>query len=433
MGQATGNVEDCWLSLVSFLIISISLQGYPYWPAVVTRDPDEGEYVKMPQSDSPHSQFKSQRKLHVLFLEYNNQRAWLPSSACYNYQGRNQFEEEATKAGERRKKDFQPGKRYQSQYERAVEFSESLLELSNEERLESVFQKYGWVMVTEQGQPADLATTAKSKKRKVGSELEFEATKSTDSEVDTGPGPHNSPPTMHRLNSSDRRSSAETAETRLDPGVDSVETSVLSRTPSVPPASAGKKKRESSLVAAIALNGDSSSDEAASEPEEGPPSNSSKIVAPGTEGTHNMKACNVQSVSGVTKSSEEEFPRMGDLVWGRMSGFPFWPCFVTKSPQGLSKKPGPNGKQSYHVQFFNWNDESGWVNAVLEFDGLDSFKKIAGRIFLCWNSENNFYFTLQPRGNLTSPITRPRARCTASGRRPRGTPRRRSASTPGRD
>ena len=364
---------------------SIPMQGYPYWPAVVTRDPDEGEYVKMPQSDSPHSQFKSQRKLHVLFLEYNNQRAWLPGTACYNYQGRNQFEEEATKAGERRKKDFQPGKRYQSQYERAVEYSESLLELSNEERLESVFQKYGWVMVTEQGLPADLATTAKSKKRKIGSEAEFEATKSTDSEVDTGPGP-NTPPTMHRLNSSDRRSSAETAETRLDPGVDNVETSVLPRPPPASATPASKKKRESSLVAAIALNGDSSSDENASDSEAAAPSNSSKIVAAtastaSTEGAHNNKSCNVQSVSGAVKQGEEEFPRMGDLVWGRMSGFPFWPSFVTRSPQGLCKKPGPNGKQSYHVQFFNWNDESGWVNAVLEFDGLDSFKKIAGKIF----------------------------------------------------
>ena len=62
-----------------------------------------------------------------------------------------------------------------------------------------------------------------------------------------------------------------------------------------------------------------------------------------------------------------------------MSSFPFWPCFVTKSPTGKYRREGPSGKASYHVQFFNWNDESGWVNAVIEFDGLDSFKKIAGK------------------------------------------------------
>merc|ERR1719150_1986659 len=108
-------------SLTEGSLVWAKQRGYPYWPAVIARDPADGEFDKMPQSDSPHSQFKSQRKLHVLFLEYNNQRAWLPSSACYNYQGKNQFEEEAAKAGEKRKKDFQPGKRYQSQYERAVE------------------------------------------------------------------------------------------------------------------------------------------------------------------------------------------------------------------------------------------------------------------------------------------------------------------------
>ena len=37
------------------------------------------------------------------------------------------------------------------------------------------------------------------------------------------------------------------------------------------------------------------------------------------------------------------------------------------------------GKPLYHVQFFNWNDESGWVNATLEFDGLDQFKKLANK------------------------------------------------------
>merc|ERR1719431_2028543 len=78
-------------------------------------------------------------------------------------------------------------------------------------------------------------------------------------------------------------------------------------------------------------------------------------------------------------ADSDEFPKIGDLVWGRMSGFPFWPSFVTKSPTGQFRKEGPSGKASYHVQFFNWNDESGWVNAVIEFDGLDSFKKIAAK------------------------------------------------------
>ena len=49
----------------------------------------------------------------------------------------------------------------------------------------------------------------------------------------------------------------------------------------------------------------------------------------------------------------DEFPKIGDLVWERTSGFPFWPCFVTKSPNGKYRREGPSGKASYHMQFFN--------------------------------------------------------------------------------
>ena len=80
-----------------------------------------------------------------------------------------------------------------------------------------------------------------------------------------------------------------------------------------------------------------------------------------------------------TQQLPANFPSAGDLVWGRMPGFPFWPSFVTKSPTGQFRKEIPSGKTSYHVQFFNWNDESGWVNSVIKFDGLDSFKEIAGK------------------------------------------------------
>ena len=93
---------------VVFLIF-VLLQGYPYWPAVIARDPKDGEFVKLPQlsdSQNTNSQYKSQRKMHVLFLEYNNQRAWLTSGALQRYVGKRKFEEEAAKAGPNRKKDF---------------------------------------------------------------------------------------------------------------------------------------------------------------------------------------------------------------------------------------------------------------------------------------------------------------------------------------
>ena len=74
-------------------------------------------------------------------------------------------------------------------------------------------------------------------------------------------------------------------------------------------------------------------------------------------------------------------PKEGDLAWGRMPSFPYWPCFVTKCPTGEYKRKGHKGKVVYHVQFFDWNSQSGWVTSILQFGGLDQFRKIAGRLF----------------------------------------------------
>ena len=339
--------------------------------------------------------------MHVLFLEYNNQRAWLPSSALKSYTTKSQFETEAAKAGAARKKDFVPGKRYQGQFDRAIEFSETLAKLPDEDRLEAVFHKYGWVMVTEPehiGSVGDIGTPSpgqKSKKRKLTPDSEEDlVNKSTDSETDQAQGAERNGgggPAMQRLASTDRRSSAE-AETRLDPAVDPVdgdhEPSVR---PPPPLPSANKKKRESSLVAAIAMNGDSSSDENLSDEDRGPSKTKRRSAAGKSKQNRKSEsktapsasaappASNIPAISAARVPADDEFPRLGDVIWGRMSGFPFWPSFVTKSPQGPYKKVGANGKATYHVQFFNWNDESGWVNAALEFEGLDAFKKIAAK------------------------------------------------------
>lgn len=384
------NSED----LVEGSLVWAKIKGYSYWPSVVTRDPADGEFVKVPDS-----QFKTQRKCHVLFLEYNNQRAWLPSTSLKEYKGRQEFQAEAAKAGPNRKKDFIPGKRYQAPFEKAVTFSESLVTLTNEERLEVVLLKYGWVMVSEPGSGEERGVQ-KQKKRKTVRDTEVEVNKSTDSETDYQA--NMASPAMTRPSSADRRSSAE-AESRLDPGVDSLEGDTSNTTQRV--GSVSKKKRESSLIAAIALNGDSSSDDSGDD--SGGESKSKKVKkrpqVPPVEKVPPVKAkpkaspiprAKVQTVStpgspmATTTTQQppppktgepDEFPKIGDLVWGRMSGFPFWPCFVTKSPTGQYRREGPSGKASYHVQFFNWNDESGWVNAVIEFDGLDSFKKIAAK------------------------------------------------------
>jgi len=219
--------------------------------------------------------------------------------------------------------------------------------------------------------------------------IEPEVNKSTDSEADKEYDCEVSASKMSRP-VPDRRSSLE-AESRLDPGVDTepgLGLSPVHRLGAHQPQAVKKRARESSLMVSIAMNGDSSSDESDDNSSRG--SDTEQIrkikkvnnsVAGIKEGKKIEKLSNISKPKPVMPGSVsgDEFPRVGDLVWGRMSGFPFWPSFVTRSPQGVFKRDLPSGKKSYHVQFFNWNDESGWVNAVQEFDGLDSFKKIAAK------------------------------------------------------
>ena len=67
---------------------------------------------------------------------------------------------------------------------------------------------------------------------------------------------------------------------------------------------------------------------------------------------------------------------LGSLIWGRMAGFPYWPCFVTKSPGGdLNRVFGK--RKEYHAQFFNWNNESGWVCGAKPWCPIDQYQKKA--------------------------------------------------------
>ena len=326
----------------------------------------------------PDSYAKNQKKIHVLFLEYNNQRAWIPLGCIKTYKGLKDFNDQREAAPKSSKKDFEPGKRYEGQFAQAVEYAEELAQLTDDDRLEKVLMKYGWEMVEEDG--------PKKKKRRTTTKqdsTEMSRSTATDSEADKEVEMDMVTPATPRTptnKSSDRRSSAE-AESRLDPTPDPPSSSVSRSTSS-------KKKRTSSLVASIAMNGDSSSSEGDSDGETKNSKKSRKrteavkVKTPG----RNAPAPKLASPAPVPTAAamkalagEEEFPRVGDLVWGRMAGFPFWPCFVTRSPQGQYCRDAGKGRMSYHVQFFNWNDESGWVNSALEFDGLESFKKIAAK------------------------------------------------------
>ena len=349
------------------------LQGYSFWPCVVSRDPEGGEFVKLPDSLS-----KSQKKIHVLFLEYNNQRAWIQLASIKFYKGLKDFKEQKAAAAKGKKKDWECGKRYEENFQQALDYAEELSLLTDDDRLERVLLKYGWVMVEDQEQDGPRKKKRKTVKQDSG---ELNKSTATDSEADKEMEVEtaSAPPAVRTSVSSDRRSSVE-AESRLDPTPDPPS--------SLPSSNTVKKKRASSLVASIALNSSSSS---SSDGDSDGEDKTKKVLKPQKKvekrksspvkavaaGPRPAVVAAVPTAAAMKSLGEEEFPRVGDLVWGRMAGFPYWPCFVTRSPQGQYCRDAGKGKMSYHAQFFNWNDESGWVNAVIEFDGLDSFKKLA--------------------------------------------------------
>ena len=92
---------------------------------------------------------------------------------------------------------------------------------------------------------------------------------------------------------------------------------------------------------------------------------------------------------------------LGSLVWGRMPGFPYWPCFITKSPSGIWKKT-IGRRQEYHAQFFNWNNESGWISNALPWCSVEEYHKEAK--FACPKGPNT------PNGRNWYPPSRLAAR-----------------------
>lgn len=88
-----------------------------------------------------------------------------------------------------------------------------------------------------------------------------------------------------------------------------------------------------------------------------------------------------ESESSQQADSGDE-PKLGSLAWGRMRGFSYWPCFITKSPGGEYKRDhGPSTKRvEYHAQFFNWNNESAWLSKTMPWTSMDEYKKRAAAI-----------------------------------------------------
>eukprot|EP00096_Caligus_rogercresseyi_P016118 TRINITY_DN8670_c0_g1_i1.p1 TRINITY_DN8670_c0_g1~~TRINITY_DN8670_c0_g1_i1.p1 ORF type:complete len:607 (+),score=138.11 TRINITY_DN8670_c0_g1_i1:180-2000(+) len=232
------------------ILLWAKIRGFSYWPGVVTVDPFQGKTLKST---------KKTQKLHIHFLAYDNLRAWVNKGDILPYEGESAFKELSERCTPgKRKKDFEPGKKFKNIFVRAVAEAESVLNVPLDQRLRTL----GFVYVPAQGTSRQGTTKAKRRKNKAS------------------------------------------------------------------------PKEES-------LN-----------PDEDP-----------------------DFVSDV-EDADASVPKLGSLIWGHMAGFPYWPCFVTRSPIGDYIRESRRGGTSVHVQFFNWNDESGWVTKVLPWCSMAEFRAL---------------------------------------------------------
>ncbi|KAM5340772.1 histone-lysine N-methyltransferase NSD2 isoform 1-T1 [Glossophaga mutica] len=72
---------------------------------------------------------------------------------------------------------------------------------------------------------------------------------------------------------------------------------------------------------------------------------------------------------------------VGDLVWSKVSGYPWWPCMVSADPLLHSYTRLKGQKKSarqYHVQFFGDAPERAWIfeKSLVAFEGEGQFEKL---------------------------------------------------------
>ncbi|XP_072262668.1 histone-lysine N-methyltransferase NSD2 isoform X2 [Pyxicephalus adspersus] len=95
-----------------------------------------------------------------------------------------------------------------------------------------------------------------------------------------------------------------------------------------------------------------------------------------------------KSVSDLDTSVEqkdlEETPckfTVGDLVWSKVSGYPWWPCMVTSDPVLHSHTKIKGQKKSfrqYHVQFFGNAPERAWIfeKSIVPYTGEHEYEQL---------------------------------------------------------
>ncbi|XP_055903428.1 nuclear receptor binding SET domain protein isoform X2 [Eupeodes corollae] len=87
----------------------------------------------------------------------------------------------------------------------------------------------------------------------------------------------------------------------------------------------------------------------------------------------------------------------GDLFWGQIFNFAYWPCMVCPDPEGKTITFNENGRQSQHVmihvRFFADNGRRSWVKRdnLMSYNGLEAYKKKQNEVAQKYGKKNGKY------------------------------------------
>ena len=346
------------------------IRGYSYWPCIVTVDPMDGVTLKM-TDQAKVGKNTSRCKVHVHFLGYNNMRAWVPDNNVMVYQGKEAYDTLASKCPKQKAKDFFPTKKYQRLFEKAVKVAEDTFRIQQEVRLKKLGLVY--VLISDDEEAGDSKKIASGHNSNGHSTLPkitsgffktyqpviappSKSEKNLDIfDFDDSNDQFNVDFRPKKENDENPNPMPKAPEPPISKAVQPTKNPPKKRKAPVqsPPNKAKKRKvqEESKPVKTIPTLKVTSADEAHSE------------------------ITDLEDQTGEFNSQDYDDkgkPLLGSLIWGRMSGFPFWPCFITRSPDGDFKRT--YGKRvEYHAQFFNWNNESGWVTGSMQWCPINDY------------------------------------------------------------
>ncbi|VDI06737.1 Hypothetical predicted protein [Mytilus galloprovincialis] len=104
--------------------------------------------------------------------------------------------------------------------------------------------------------------------------------------------------------------------------------------------------------------------------------------SPVTKKEDNKAASIVKSPPHMTKPIEWS---IGDCLWSKVSGHPWWPCMVAVEKQCGDYTKMQGRSRMYHVQYFGDTCETGWVygSSTMKFEGKRAFEEYVMETLQC--------------------------------------------------